>query len=80
MADKKHIRAAFRGHCTRDIKKAEAFMDSDHPNITELKSITERLARRMEEIKEMDRAIQVTIKDAEHLSTEVEESLDFNDR
>ena len=65
------MRTAFGRHRSRE-------MDSEHPNITELKSITELLARRMKEIKEMDRVIQVTIKDPEQLSTEVEESLDFN--
>ena len=52
MADKKQVRGAYRGHSTRDIKKAEAIMDSSTPNKTELKLTKERLARRMLELQE----------------------------
>jgi hypothetical protein len=43
---KKGARAATRGHCTRDINKANSIMESEEPNLTELEAIVDRLNSR----------------------------------
>ena len=54
----KAVRETYKGHCNQDIKRAERLMaDTDAKDITELKAITERLSRRLDEIKAMDSAI-----------------------
>ena len=54
----KAVRGAYKGHCNQDIKRAERLMaDTNATNISELKAITERLSRRLDEIKAMDSAI-----------------------
>ena len=58
MKHNKAFSRSYKGHCTQDINRAERLMeDTDTPNLTELKAITERLARRLNEISCMDSKI-----------------------
>lgn len=75
----KAVRAAYRGHSTRDSNKARELMDSEEPNVEELEAIMGRLSRRMKEIEEMDIKIRITLDDPEQIEEEVEDSLQFSD-
>ena len=76
----KTIRAAYKGHCTRDVKKAERFLNAiDKIDEAELVAIADRLNRRMEEIIVMDNQIQTLITDSNELEKEIEDALLFQD-
>lgn len=76
----KAVRGSYKGHCTQDIKRAERLMaDTDTPNVTELKAITERLTRRLHEISLMDNKIISALDKEEEITRETEEALTFQD-
>ena len=54
LGHNKAVRKSDNGHCTQDIKRAERRMaDTDTPNITELKALTERLTKHLDEISDL---------------------------
>ena len=76
----KTIRATYTGHCTRDVKKAERFLNAiDKIDVAELVALADRLNRRMEEITVMDNQIQALITDSNELEKEIEDALLFQD-
>lgn len=80
LAHNKAVRGSYKGHCTQDIKRAERLMaDTDTPNITELKAITERLTRRLDEISLMDNKIISALDKEEEIIHETDEALTFQD-
>ena len=80
LAHDKAIRGSYKGHCTQDIKHAEGLMaDTDTPNITELKAITERLTRRLDKISLMDNKIISALDKEEEIIHETDEALTFPD-
>lgn len=74
------VRAAHRGHSTRDIKKAKEIIASEEDvNVEELKAINDRLTRRLQELKTLDEKIRNPIENPELFAKEVEDALSFND-
>ena len=75
-----NVRPAYKGHCTRDAKKAERLMSaSEDIDVAELTALSERLNRRMGEIAGMDTKIQALTIDSEELEREIEGNLLFQD-
>ena len=74
----KSIRAAYKGHCTRNITRANAIMASTTPELDELDTILERVVNRMEAIAGVDRQIETKVEDGE-LEAEINEALQYND-
>ena len=60
----KSIRAAYKGHCTQDFKKAEKHMASETSDRAELEALVDRLTRRAEEIAHMDAKIALRDQDS----------------
>ena len=53
----KSIRAAYKGHCTQDSKKAEKLMTSKSLDHAELEALVDRLTRRAGELPQIDAKI-----------------------
>lgn len=73
------VRAAFKGHCTRDVREAHAIMRSEMPNLNELQEISERIGRRMRETTQMDNEIAMSYEEEKLIQKEVDEALTYND-
>ena len=76
----KSVRAAYKGHCTQDFKKAEQYLKSESPNHTELEALLDRLNRRGAEIADMDSQIAMTLEKDEEIEQETEAALTFQDK
>ena len=53
----KSIRAAYKGHCTQDFKKADKLITSKSSDHAELEALVDRLTRRAGKIAQMDAKI-----------------------
>ena len=76
----RNIRGAFRGHCSRDLKKAEQIMDEDPADIKDLIALQERLERRMVDLKDLDNAIIRAYSNQSDTEREVEDVLTWSDK
>ena len=54
----KYIRAAYKGHCTRNITTSETIMAEEEPNLEELETLLERVLTRKEAISVGDQKIE----------------------
>ena len=75
----KSIRAAYKGHCTQDFKKAEKHMASETSDRAELEALVDRLTRRAEEIAHMDAKIAMSLETEEDIQQETKLALSFQD-
>ena len=74
------LRSAYKGHCTRDFKKAESLMQSKTPDVEELSNILEYLERRTNEIRELDTKIAISYADDVEIEAAMEDTLLYNDQ
>ena len=65
----KSIRAAYKGHCTQDFKKAEKLITSKSSDHAELEALVNRLTRRAGEIAQMDAKIEMSLETEEDILT-----------
>ena len=72
------LRSAYKGHCTRDFKKAESLMQSKTPDVEELGNILDRLERRTNEISELNTKITTSSTDDVEIEAAIEDSLLYN--
>ena len=74
----KSIRAAYKGHCTQDFKKAEKLITSKSSDHAELEALVDRLTRRAGEIAQMDAKIVMSL-ETEGILKDTESALLFQD-
>ena len=75
----KSIRAAYKGHCTQDFKKAEKLITSKSSDHAELEALVDRLTRRAGEIAQMDAKIAMSLETEEDILKDTESALLFQD-
>ena len=75
----KDVRAAYRGHCTRNVEEAEKLMKTSMPDLNKLKDILEAVSIRREKISFTDDKIENLV-DSEDIDTEVQEALEYSDK
>ena len=75
----KSIRAAYKGHCTQDFKKAEKLITSKSSDHAELEALVDRLKRRAGEIAQMDAKIVMSLETEEDILKDTESALLFQD-
>ena len=63
----KSIRAAYKGHCTQDFKKAEKLITSKSSDHAELEALVDRLTRRAGETAQMGAKIVMSLKTEEDI-------------
>ena len=76
----KDVRAAYRGHCTRNMEQAKMIMGAwtDETSLEELKDVLETVTSRMEKITLCDDKIEKLAK-SEEIEKEVCDALQYND-
>ena len=74
----KGIRAAYKGHCTRNKNVADDVMNSPNPDIEELENILEALSLGMEKITAIDQQILDSIQ-ADHIDREVHYTMNYEE-
>ena len=74
----KSIRAAYKGHCTQDFKKAENLITSKSSDHAELEGVVDRLTLRAGEITQMDAKIVMSL-ETEDILKDTESALLFED-
>ena len=75
----KSIRAAYKGHCTQDFKKAEKLITSKSSDHAELEALVDRLTRRAGEIAQMNAKIVMSLETEEDILKDTESALLFQD-
>ena len=77
----KSIRAAYKGHCTQDFKKAEKLITSKSSDHAELEALVDRFrfTRRAGEIAQMDAKIVMSLETEEDILKDTESALLFQD-
>lgn len=75
----KSIRAAYKGRCTQDFKKAEKLITSKSSDHAELEALVDRLTRRAGEIAQMDAKIVISLETEEDILKDTESALLFQD-
>ena len=63
----KSVRAAYKGHCTQDFKRAEKLITSKTSDQIELEAPVDRLTRRAGEIAQMDAEIVMSLETEEDI-------------
>ena len=73
----KSVRAAYKGHCTQDFKRAEKLITSKTSDQIELEAPVDRLTRRAGEIAQMDAEIVMSLETEEDILKDTESVLLF---
>ena len=75
----KDVRAAYKGHCTRSMTKAEGIMSSTNPDRDELQNLLEAVSLRREKISLEDQRIENSVEPTD-IESEIQGALEYNDK
>ena len=74
----KDVRTAYKGHCTRNMQKADGIIGSTEPNLDELDDILEAMSLRRAKISEVDALIEKSV-DTTEIDKEIQGTLEYQD-